>query len=119
MKKILNISFAICLLGAVNSLFYSIDQSDVIAKSEVFKTPGDSLNSEQNGSIIPRSYHFLSFAEINDNGSSEIDPQKSFSINYSINQSKHPLPLQYLIRAQRFLVSQSVRNLIYPFHSFL
>jgi hypothetical protein len=119
MRKILNISFAFCLLGAMSSLFYSIDQSDSIQNGKVFMTLGDSINGEQDVSIISRSYLFLSFAEINQNVQSEVDSQKSFSANWSTNQNTYPPLFEYLIRAQRLLLSQSVRILIFPFHSFL
>jgi hypothetical protein len=119
MKKILNISFALCMLGAMSSLFYSIDPGDSIQSSEVFRTHGDSLNGEQDSAILSRSYLFLLFAEINHEVPSEIDPQKSFSVNWSSKQNKPDLHFQYLIRSQRLSVSQSIRTLIYPFHSFL
>lgn len=119
MKRFLNISFALCLLGAMSSLFYSVDQNDSIQSNEVIVTHGDSLNGEQDVAILSKSYLFLLFVETNHEIPSEIDSQKSFSVNWDLKQNKPPLQLQYLIRTQSFLVSQSVRNLIYPFHSFL
>lgn len=119
MRRYLNISFALCLLGAMSSLFYSVDQNDFIPSSEVFVTHGDLLNGEQDVVILSESYFFLLFAESNNKISSEIDPKKSFSEKLGTKQSKPPLQLQYIVRAQRFFLSQSVRNLIYPFHSFL
>lgn len=95
MKKVLNISFTLCLLAAMSSLFCSIDQSNTVAGSDVFSVPGDSLYSEQNDSIFSRSYLFLLFAEIDNNTPSEIDPHKSFSANWCIIQSERPLQLQF------------------------
>ncbi len=119
MKRILSISFAVCLIGAMSSLYYGTDQGTSIQRGGVFITAGDSLIGEQDTSIISGSYLVLLFAEINHDLPSEIDPKKSFSANWSANQYPPPLQFQYLIRAQRHLISQSVRNLIYPFHSFL
>lgn len=119
MRRYLNISFALCLLGAMSSLFCSVDRYDSLQSSEVFVTHGDSLNGEQDAAILPKPYFFLLFAESNNEIPSEIDPKKSFSEKLGTKQNKPPLQLQYIVRAQRFILSQSVRNLIYPFHSFL
>ncbi|REL24541.1 hypothetical protein DYD21_18305 [Rhodohalobacter sp. SW132] len=119
MNKILNISVLFCLLGLSGSFLYGTDLHSSETEESRYTYSDSSLTGDQDSAISRTKYPALFIAETLSEVRSEIDPRSSISADWASNKNKYSAQFQYLIRASLFESSQSVRNLIFPFHSHL
>lgn len=119
MNKILNISVLFCLLGLSGSFLYGTDLNSSEFNESEYTYSDITLPGDQDSAVSRTGYPGLFFAENFSEVQSEIDPRTSTSADWASNKNSGFAQLQYLVRASLFESSQSVRNLIFPFHSHL
>lgn len=119
MKKIVNISLFLGLLGLLSSIYYSSEQRSWNFYSGDDSTVEHPAWGVHNSAILSVPNPTLVFAETARNFHSDIDPKSSVAANWTSHQNNGLPQTQYLHDAQSVFVSQTVRILIFPFHSFL
>jgi len=121
MKKILIISAVLCLLGFSGSILNSdcADQfHSASSESEYVHTSSDISEGGVNTYSHPNSPAVFG-AESPQDVRSEIDPRTSVFADWTSIKRLFTTQRDYLIRSSLFQISQSVRILIFPFHSYL
>jgi hypothetical protein len=119
MKNILNIPIAFCLIGFSISAALGTSISNSQAGSSDSSVSDALHTADHHAFIFPGTFPFLAFAEPGHHVQSEIEPKSPVYTSWSHHQRSVSPQYQYLNRAREFALSQSARNLIYPFHSFL
>ena len=119
MRNVFYISLLLCLIGLTNSIYYGVEHhASHIYTGDISAADHTPLGDHESA-IYASSNPFLFIAEKSGHTGSEIEPRPSTSSNLSSKQELEMPQTLYLRQAEYISVSQSVRTLIYPFHTFL
>ncbi len=118
MKIIPKIGLLLCCLGLIGNGLSNLNQLNITSAADQYTAPAEH-NGISNSILFstPHPYHFL--AENVHEISTEIEPENSIVASWKFNKKEFFTDELYLNRALRITLSQSVKIMIFPFHSYL
>lgn len=117
MQKLPDILIFLCLTGVLSYHFYPVHFSSPAYNPEII-TQADSPHQERVPDLFTSSFPAFFLAGTEKENYPETDPWSFLSVEWkSLLNNKFPKIL-YTNGTENFSISQSVRTIIYPFHSF-
>lgn len=118
MKLMSKIGLLLCCFGLIGNVVTSVNQPIFDTEAVHYSTSSDS-NGIANSILFSTPPPYLFLAENIHEISTELEPRNLIAAGWKSLVTHFPSEIIYLYRSSRFSLSQSVRNIIFPFHSFL
>ncbi|MEX0661837.1 MAG: hypothetical protein WEA58_15290 [Balneolaceae bacterium] len=118
MNKMLQIWVSLCLIGLAGNIIPNVNQSFSTVDIVEYDSTADS-NGIANSVLFSTPHPYLFLAENVHEIHSEVEPRNSANAGWTSLQNKFYTDVLYIQRSHSFSLSQAVRNMIFPFHSYL